>query len=249
MTLSQIQENLPEILIILGFMLIHLNSKHFPYEPVNVKWFSSFAAGVGASYVVLDLFPYIPHSQEVLNEHFGWSSNSFYSNTIYVLILSGIIIFYALVLLDEKAIRHMRKKNSEKIEDIFFWTQIIFFAVYSLMIGYITGSGSITENTSPWIYFFAFGLHFFAIDWELHHFHKKLSDIYGNKILALSVFSGGMLAFFLNLPQYLLVSFKAFIIGAMVLNVFKYELPSEKQGSLTGFLIGSSVAAFLFLLV
>lgn len=244
-----IQENLPEILLILGFALIHLTSKYFPFEPVNVKWLSSFAAGVGVAYVVLDLFPYIPHSQEILNEHFGWSSGSLYSNMVYILVLLGITIFYGLVLLDEKAIRHIKEQNSEKVKDIFFWTQISFFAVYSLLIGYITASGTITENTNAWIYFVAFGLHFFVIDWELHHYHKKLSDIYGNKILALSVFLGGVLAFFLSLPEYLLVSFKSFIIGAMVLNVFKYELPSEKQGSLTGFLIGSFAAAALFILV
>ncbi len=244
-----IQENLPEILLILGFVLIHLTSKYFPFEPVNVKWLSSFAAGVGVSYVVLDLFPYIPHSQEILCEHFGWSTDSLYSNLVYVLVLAGIIIFYGLVLLDEKAIRHMKKTKSEKVKDVFFWTQIAFFGVYSLMIGYITGSGSITENTNTWIYFLAFGLHFFVIDWELHHYHKKLSDIYGSKILALSVFLGGVLAFYFSLPEYLLVSFKSFIIGAMVLNVFKYELPSEKQGSMTGFFIGSFAAAALFILV
>ncbi len=242
-------ENLPEIFIILGFMIIHINSKHFPYEPVNVHWLSSFAAGVGASYVILNLFPFIPYSQSILSDHFGWGPESYYNNLIYLFILAGIIVFYSLVLLDEKALQKMKEDRSKKVRDIYFWTQIAFFALYSLLIGYLTTSGLFTENTSTFVYFIAFGLHFFVIDWELHHYHMKLNDLYGGKILALSVLVGGLLPLLVNLPDYLLVSFKSFIIGAMVLNVFKYELPSEKQGSLTGFLVGSVAAAALFIIV
>lgn len=127
--------------------------------------------------------------------------------------------------------------------------EISFYAIYNAMIGYLVASGSINANTNLLIYFIAFGLHFLMIGWMLCYHHEDKYDRLGGVVLAASVVLGGVVATFFKLPTYLVFCFKAFITGAMTLNVIKFELPGENQGSLRGFLTGVVISAFLFLLI
>lgn len=85
------------------------------------------------------------------------------------------------------------------------------------------------------------------IDWGLRHHHKELYDDLGRVILSLSILIGGLLSIIIRLPHYIVVSFEAFVAGAMILSIIKYELPTENQRSIIGFVTEAVSSGILFL--
>lgn len=237
------------LLLIAGFTLIHLVPSYKGLSFLDKRSLISFSAGVGVSYVVINLFPYLPYSQTILNQRFGWEEGSILNNSIYIIVLIGFALSYALYKLDEKEMVELEKKDPRAFKKIYFSMELSFYAVYNAMIGYLVASGSMIASTNILIYFMAFGLHFLMIGWMLCYHHEDKYDRVGWAVLAASVLLGGVLATFLKLPTYLVVCFKAFITGAMTLNVIKFELPGENQGSLRGFIAGLVISAILFILI
>ena len=54
------------VLVITGFILIHLSSTFLLDKKGDVQAFNSFAAGVGISYAVIHLLPHLAYFQSVL---------------------------------------------------------------------------------------------------------------------------------------------------------------------------------------
>jgi hypothetical protein len=242
-----LKTNLNGIIIIIGFILIHYYSKYFTMGNISVRSMSSFAAGVGIAYVIIHSLPQIAHSQDVLMEKFEWSSGAHFDYAIYVLVLLGFMIAYIMFSLDEKTIENMKGRDPDSLKSLYFWSDISFFAIYNALIGYLSVYNIFSDTTQVGIYFLAFGLHFLMIDWGLRHHHKELYDDLGRIILALSILIGGLLSIIIRLPHYIVVSFEAFISGAMILSIIKYELPTENQGSIIGFVTGAVSSGILFL--
>jgi hypothetical protein len=209
----------------------------------------SFAAGVGVSYVVIHLLPQIAHSQEVLRESFGWDSDSPFKYTIYVIVLLGFVISYIVFKIDEENIQNMEKRHPESLMSLRFWSDITFFAIYNAMIGYLVLYNVYSGVFHMFIFFFAYGLHFLMNDWGLRHHYQKLYDKIGRVVLAASLFLGGVLSVFIKFPYYIVVSFEAFIAGAMILNIIKFELPADNDGSIIGFVTGITSSCILFLML
>lgn len=230
-------------------MLIHYYSKHFTFGNVSVRSMLSFAAGVGVSYVIIHLLPQIAHSQEVLMDNFGWESGGSFEYTIYVIVLLGFMTAYIMFRLDEKSIENMEEKDPGSLNSLYFWSDISFYAVYNAMIGYLVVYNIFSGTIQMIVYFLAFGLHFLMNDWGLRHHHKELYDDIGRIILAVSIFLGGFLSVFIKFPYYIVVSFEAFIAGAMILTIIKFELPADNEGSIIGFVAGIISSSMLFLLL
>lgn len=239
----------PVLLVIIGFVIIHIIPKFKALSVLNSRTLISFSAGVGVAYVVINLFPYLSYSQLVLNQRFGWGDNKIFDYTIYVVLLFGFVFSYMFYKLDEKEMSKLEKNDPDTFKFIYFWSEISFYAIYNLMIGYLVATGSMKINTNLLIYFIAFGLHFLMIGCVLRYHHQDKYDRFGWVVLAASVFFGGTLGIFVKLPIYIVSLFKAFITGVMTLNVIKFELPGENEGSLKGFLTGVIIATILFLLI
>lgn len=242
-------ERWPTFLVLIGFSLIHFVPNYERLSFLSKRSLISFSAGVGVSYVTLNLFPYLSYSQALLNDSFGWSVNSIFGNSVYLAVLLGFTIFYVINKYDEKEMVKLEKDDPKTFKEVIFDMEITFYALYNAMIGYLVASGSMGSNTNLLIYFIAFGLHFLLIAWVLCYHHEHKYDRVGGAVLAISIILGGVFAIFLKLPTYLVVFIKAFITGAMTLNVIKFELPGENQGSLRGFLFGVVLSAILFLLI
>jgi hypothetical protein len=68
-------------------------------------------------------------------------------------------------------------------------------------------------------------------------------------MLSLSILLGALLSILLPLPYFLLVSIEAFITGAMLMNIIKFELPDGDEGSIKAFLAATIVSGVLFVFI
>lgn len=240
---------LPSLFIALGFVLIHFFSKYLSFRIVPLRQFVSFTAGVGISYVFIHLLPQLEHAQTLLNIEMNWTTANWLHYIVYLNALFGVVIFYALDRMIIKAWEVEEKTNPNIIESNLFWAHIGFFALYNAMIGYLLTTQSESNSASLFLFFFAFGLHFMTNDWGLRNHHEKVYDTFGRAILSGSILFGFALGAVFDFQEYVVGLVEAFVTGAMILNVIKHELPSEREGSLKGFLIGVIGSSILFLLL
>ncbi|MGG5316102.1 hypothetical protein [Enterococcus sp. AZ072] len=247
--MAVLEDNLLNFLVILGFIFIHLASKFFLFEELNVEFMMSFAAGVGVSYAIIHLLPQLAYSQGVLVNEFGWDSGIRYTHAIYAIVLLGLVVSYIVYKLDERNFNIVEKRDLTSAEVAYFWSDISFYAVYNIMIGYLVIANTFSEHFYILMYFVAFGLHFLMNDWSLSHHHGKMYHQRGRFVLSLSILIGALLSLVIQLPYYVVVSIEAFITGAMLMNIIKFELPEGNQGSIKSFLIGTICSSVLFIFV
>lgn len=247
--MPSLEQNLVNFLVIIGFIMIHLGSSFFLLKKLNVHYMISFAAGVGVSYAIIHLLPQLAYSQSVLVDEFGWDSGVHSTHTIYAIVLLGLVVSHVVFKLDEKNFNILEEKDLAKAETVYFWSDISFYAIYNIMIGYLVIDNAFSEHFYIVTYFIAFGLHFLMNDWTLYHHHGKRYKKVGRFVLAFSIFIGAIFSLLLPLPYYLVVSIEAFITGAMLMNIIKFELPDGNEGSIKTFLIGTICSGVLFIFI
>jgi len=233
------------LLVVLGLTAIHIFSKYIPFHYISLKQLSSFAAGIGISYIFLHLFPTVSTAASTLQSEYNISSPLF----LYFFPLISFVFFYTLDHLayidwgEKKKITNPKAANKR-----IFWTHMGFFILYNAVIGYY-----LVEQPAGFfnvlIVFTAFGLHFITNDWSLRHHHEKVYDKYGRVALSFSALFGFLVGSLTNFPPIVMHLAEAFILGGMLLNVFKRELPSEDEEKVPSFLIGAAISALLFSLI
>ena len=247
--MAVLEENLMNLLVVIGFVVIHLGSRYFLLNKINAEFMMSFAAGVGVSYAIIHLLPQLAYSQSVLVDEFGWDSGVHYTHTIYAIVLLGLVISYVMYKLEEHNFSIVEKRDLTSAEIAYFWSDISFYAVYNVMIGYLVIANTFSGRFHVLTYFVAFGLHFLMNDWSLSHHHGEMYYKRGRYVLSLSIVVGAALSLLIQLPYYVILSIEAFITGAMLMNIIKFELPDGNQGSIKSFLIGTICSSVLFIFV
>lgn len=247
--MSILQENLANFAVILGFVFIHLASRFFLLTKVNVEVMMSLAAGVGVSYAILHLLPQLAYSQGVLIERFGWDEGIHSTHAIYAIVLLGLVTAHVMDKLDERNFHIVEKKDLTSAETAYFWSDVSFYAVYNVMIGYLVIANTFSERFYILTYFIAFGLHFLMNDWSLAHHHGKIYQQKGRLLLSVSILIGAFFSIVLPLPYFLVVSIEAFITGAMLMNIIKFELPDGEGGSIKAFLAATIGSGILFVFI
>ncbi|SDH82130.1 hypothetical protein SAMN05192534_11258 [Alteribacillus persepolensis] len=192
------------------------------------KWLS-FSGGVAVSYVFVYVLPSLHKEQARFAETQGLTMES----ELYILGLFGLLIFYGVHKAAERA-QHTHLEG----EGHFFWIQIMFFAVYNMLISYIIFASDI-EGIEAVFYGVAVGMHFMAVSHDLWREDSKRYESLGRYVLAVGIAFGWITGVFAPLPSYMLAMVFAFISGAMILNVLKKELPSEENAHFKTFLAGS----------
>lgn len=232
--------------IVIVFIFIHLFSIYISLPKLLLRRFISFSAGVGIAYVFIHMWPQVAYYQRLAEENIPWLIGSSLQHLLYLIALSGIVIIYAMDRLIARAYADEEITNPNVLTSALFKVNIVFFALYNAMIGYLLAYESEVERSIV-IYFIAFSLHFITNDWTLRREHQSAYDRYGRWILSFSILGGYLLGSFANLPTFFIGGIEAFVAGAMTLNVIKHELPSERDGNLKGFLTGVISAGFLFM--
>lgn len=240
-------ELFPNILLLIGFVSIHLFSMKLSFNRFSLRTFLSFSGGVGLAYVFLHLLPTLSESQEILSESLHWTPSYLPMNySIYFIALLGICIFYTMDRVIIIAWETHEITNPDVVESEIFWVHMAFFSLYNGMIGYLLALEPYDDPVYAPLFFVVFALHIVTNDWSLRHHHENIYDKVGRWLLAGSLVLGWIIGVTFSLREVAIAVVESFVTGAMLLNVIKDELPPEREGSLHGFLSGIFLASLLF---
>lgn len=218
---------------------------HQLHRAPRSRWLS-VAGGVAVAYVFLHLLPELAHGQRVLEER-GSAAPGWLEQHAYLLALLGLALFYGL----ERLIKAHRSALPEDAESHAgpFWLHVGAFAGYNALIGYILANRGGEPLAELVRYSVAMSLHFLVNDVALQRHHQRLFARRGRWILAAAALAGWAGGQFRPLPEAAIAAASAFVAGAIVLNVLKEELPSERNSCFSAFLGGALGYALLLLLL
>ncbi|PYZ95613.1 hypothetical protein CR205_19050 [Alteribacter lacisalsi] len=199
------------------FIAIHfLANALLPSEKMKrMKWFS-FSGGLAVSYVFVYLLPTLHKEQTNIAEPYRRLSME---SEIYFVGLIGVVIFLGIqIIISQKYVSHSSS----------FWSAISFYALYNALVSYVVLSTDVA-GIQALFYCFAIGLHFIAVAHDMWREFPGEYNKYGRYVLAVGIVIGWILALTTDLrPLFQSIIF-AFVSGAMIFNVFKHELPSERE--------------------
>ncbi|RXI99815.1 hypothetical protein DS745_13100 [Anaerobacillus alkaliphilus] len=214
-----------------AFILIHLLANELiPSGRIQrLKWFS-FSGGLAVSYVFVYVLPTLHKEQMIVKKY-----NDFFTmeSELYFVGLLGVLLFYGI----QKVVRKAQLKGNQSKARALFWLQILFFGIYNMLVAYTVISHNVLGIQAVF-YGLAVGLHFVAV---AHDLWREYSDIYnsiGRYVLALGIIAGWILGVKVHLSPLTESIIFAFISGAMILNVLKYELPPDDEAHFPTFAIG-----------
>ncbi|MBD8015288.1 MULTISPECIES: hypothetical protein [Planococcus] len=234
----------------IGFVLIHLFSKRLKLLKVLPRSrFLSIAGGISVAYVFLHLLPELGVFQDELQGELENGSLRFLENHIYLLAMTGLVIFYAL----EHWVKTSKKKNRHLAEPKaatgVFWVHIITFALYNGVIGYLLVREDYQDMGSMVLFFSAMAVHFMANDKGLRATHPEDYDRYGRWLLAAAILIGWGIGAVTEVHDWIMSVLTALLAGGIILNVLKEELPEERESSLLAFCTGLISYSVLLLLL
>lgn len=211
--------------------------------------FASFSAGVGAVYVFIHMLPQLSHGQHLLEEEFPSINFIGSQYTIYLIALAGFIFFYMF----DTFLSHTRRLPTDEYrtssELAFYWTNIIFISLYNMLIGYVVGSYTIDNVSYRIVYMIAYVIHFLTIKHGIYHVFPKKYENQGRYPIIVGLFIGYFIGHYFPVSQLTLSLGEALLTGAMVLTVFKHELPNEQDSKTKAFTVGIIASILLFMLL
>ncbi|ARK29261.1 hypothetical protein BkAM31D_04985 [Halalkalibacter krulwichiae] len=195
----------------------------------RLKWFS-FSGGLAVSYVFVYVLPTL-HKEQILVKKYGDYFTM--ESELYFIGLLGVLMFYGV----QKVVRKAQLNDKTHKARTLFWLQIAFFGLYNMLVAYTVISHNVF-GVQAVFYGLAVGLHFIAV---AHDLWREYSDIYnqvGRYVLALGIVAGWIMGVAVNLTPLTESIIFAFISGAMILNVLKYELPPDDEAHFPTFATG-----------
>ncbi|MGR3591261.1 hypothetical protein [Limimaricola soesokkakensis] len=232
-------------LVALIFASVHLLSPRLVFldrTPRSV-WLST-AGGVSVAYVFVHLLPELAEFGELPGE--GETEEGALEVWIYLLALTGLVVFYAL---ERMAQRHAGHRSATESGAGAFWLHLAGFAIYNFLVGYLLEEQLREEGLGGMLlYALALGLHFVVNDRALyaHHGPRYLRE--GRWLLAVAVLFGFAASLGYEIPQGWIAGAFGFLAGSVVLNVIKEELPEERESRLWAFALGAGLYAALLIL-
>jgi hypothetical protein len=218
-TICQGERAMLLIPFIIGILFIGIHffaNALLPSEKLKrIKWFS-FSGGLAVSYIFVYLLPTLHKEQTNIEEPYRRLTME---SEIYFIGLLGVVVFLGIqIIIRQNYVSHTSS----------FWSAISFYAVYNALVSYTVLSFEISGIQAVF-YCFAIGLHFVAVAHDMWREFPREYNIYGRYVLAFGIVVGWIFALTTDLrPLFKSIIF-AFISGAMIFNVFKHELPSEKE--------------------
>ena len=200
------------------------------------RWLS-FAGGAAVAYVFLHLLPELAAHEEALAE--VGAAGPLGQETVYVVALAGLVIFYALEVMVRRSPSHADGSR----------VHLASFALYNLLIGYLVLKGEERGPNELLLFAVAMGFHFLTTDYGLRQNHRERWLHWGRWVLAAAVCIGAALGYLTTLPQWAVSALFALLAGSVLLNVLKEELPEERQSRFVPFLAGSAGYAGLLIIL
>lgn len=236
------------LVIALVLAALHLAAPHIrklPLVPENVT--GSFAGGLAVAYVFLHLLPEIAEGNEAIGELLEDTIEvtPLFDLGIFVVALTGFTIFYGLDRL--ATIRRSRKRPDSAAA---YWVHLGAFAFYNTLITYTMALRVETGYLFAILFAVAMGLHFVLTDRHLEEHYPRRFDSSGRVVLAGALLVGWFLSFvFAPTSTVVVAILTALLGGAVLLNVFREELPSDRGSSFPWFLAGMVLYSILLALL
>lgn len=245
----QVVEPVPEsypvaaFVFAVGLATVHLSSGTLLRpERGRIRQWLSVGSGASVAYVFVLLLPEV---SEVSVEYAVIRGGElFFEQAIYFFALVGFTFFYGIEVL-------VARRTAADIETApaVYWAHLGVFAAYSALIGYLLFHQEVPGVLNLFFYAVAMGFHFAVTDYGIHRHHGTAYDRTGRWVLAGATLCGAIagLVYAVN-PTVLLVLF-AFVIGSIVLNVIKEELPDAQEGLFVPFIVGALGYSVLVLFI
>ncbi len=194
----------------------------------------SFGSGVSVAYVFAHLLPKVDHASETVVDEAGLLP---WGLSIYVVVLAGFVAFYGLEHVVRRARESARGAPSDGFDGV-FWLHIGSFATYNALLGHLLAERTGEPASDIVLYAAAIGLHFLVNDHSLREHHEQSYHHVGRWVLAGAVVVGAVSGIVVHVEAVVLDVLVSLLAGAIVLNVIKEELPSEREARFSAFLFG-----------
>lgn len=238
------------LLAALALAVVHLVGQRLRFlEGVPRSRWLSAAAGVSVAYVFLHLLPELAAGQRAASEAGGGETDGaigFLEDEVFLAGLLGLGLFYA-VEKHSAASRTGRRDagGEDSTGAAAFRLSMASFAVYNALVGYLLLREELSELSALVLYTVALGVHFLINDFSLREHHKEAYRRVGRWLLAGAVLAGWGLGISVEISEEALALVLGLIAGGVILNVFKEEVPNERQARLLPFLAAAALYAAL----
>lgn len=229
---------------------VHIFARELDFGGGRRSPWLSAAGGVALAYVFMHLLPELSHGQEVIERAGLGQVANWLENHAYMMALVGLLVFYGL---ERAAVTSRRAGSSIVYGDgtsvAVFRSHVGSFAAYNVLIGYLLVHRERETELSLVLYAFAMALHFMVNDHGLRLHHRDRYDRRGRWALAFAVIAGWGIGQVVVIEESAFAMLFAFLMGGLVLNVLKEELPEERQSRFWPFALGALAYAALLLVL
>ncbi|MFH5804297.1 hypothetical protein [Alienimonas sp. DA493] len=212
------------------------------------RWLS-LAGGVAVAYATVHLLPELAEVHATLARAAGesrWAAD----HGGYLVALLGLTCFYGLERLaarsadgagpgEEEESRGEGRRPPASV----FWLHVGSYAAYNVLFGVLLVDREDDSVRSLVLFACAIALHFVVNDHGLRAHHPVLYPRYGRWLVAAAPPVGWAVGTFAPLPTVAVDATLGFLIGGVLLNVFKEELPAERQSRFWAFVGGAAAYA------
>jgi hypothetical protein len=207
----------------------------------QARWFTPAGAGIALSYAFVHLLPELAAQQALLLEgplrqrRWRWMEIH-----VYLVALLGLLLFYIL--------EGFRASKTSRNHTAAFWVEIAVFVLYNLLIGYVIAD--MVLGAAPLVLVAtAFAAHFLGSDLDLAREYPEPYRRFGGRLQALALLCGWGLGQSVALPMVLTAAGSAFLIGGLIMNTLRAELPNPHVGRNGGIILGAALYTILILII
>lgn len=227
-------------------MLFHYFSPWFAnHLPENGKAFISFSGGTAVAYVFLHMLPDLVEYNEPIGKFLinaDWLT-PFSELLIYIVSLSGFLIYYGLELVAEKS------ELSKSQHQLIYPLHLLMFCLYNFLITYTMSLRAQTSLTAIALFTLAMALHFVLTDRKFSRLYSLQFNHLGRFILIVALLIGWLCSVIFDPVNVVIAAFMlAFLAGSVLLNVFREELPTAGLMSYCWFTFGAAIITCILLL-
>ena len=216
------------------------------------RWLS-IAGGVAVAYAVVYLLPELAEVHRTLADLPGAGGGWAREHGGYLVALAGLTCFYGLERLAARTGDRPGDPPRDGSEEPggrsdnppapVFWLHVGSYALYNVLFGALLVGREDAAARDLALFGCAIALHFVVNDHGLRSHHPVLYPRYGRYLVAAAVPAGWAVGAFAPLPPAALDAALGFLIGGVLLNTFKEELPAERQSRFWAFAGGCAAYA------
>lgn len=235
------------LIITLALMVSHYLSPLIRRIPgLDERQVASFAGGVAVAYVFLHMLPELVEGNANLGRLLARMEHltPLLDLAIFMVALLGFTLYYGLELLAQRA-----AERSPQAQGRIYTLHLGMYCVYNFLITYTMPLRVQTGLVYALIFTVAMALHFVLSDRNFNRHFRHHFSLSGRLILLASLAAGWVVTALTEPINVMAVSLMiAFLSGSILYNVFKEELPAERNSSYPCFTLGLGVVTALLAL-